>query len=528
MTETKETLRVFISYARRDASAFAEELLCGLELAGFEAYLDRHDIEAGVDWEARLGGLIQSADTVVFVISPAAVASERCDWEVKRAEALSKRIIPVVHVDVPEEQAPLGLKRLNYIFFNKGSFTPALGELARALRVDFDWIREHTRLGELAQRWQARNQSEVLLLRGPELDAARAWLAVWKAPAPEPTDLHRAFINESEAAEGAAVKRERKRQRALRISLGAATLVFAGLAAAATVFGLRERTAREGEAFALQRADDEKQKATNERDAAVRALAERDEALHRAQLADTSAQEATIATIAAREAALHERERANEEAQNAALEREAALAAREREQEGGLRVLRELQACVAVPPLPTIRSRRQEPPGRELEISCPRARYQAFLQAGRRAMSEPPTIDSRQLASDRFINALMAANTVRFASGEPIAPDDLIAINIELGQAYLELAELLGPLGAVNSDCAAGRSETLRAALGHFEQAAALGESAGALRGMGCVRMALGQTPEAIADFERALTLAPNDTDIRRLLDRARTATQQR
>ncbi len=231
MAETKDTLRVFISYARRDASAFAEELLCGLEVAGFEAFLDRHDIEAGVDWEARLGGLIQSADTVVFVISPAAVASERCDWEVKRAEALSKRVIPVVHVDVPEEQAPLGLKRLNYIFFNKGSFTPALGELARALRVDFDWIREHTRLGELAQRWQARNRSEVLLLRGEELAAARAWVSAWKAPAPEPTDLHRAFINESETAEGAQLKEERERlQRQARMQRIAGYAIAAAFA----------------------------------------------------------------------------------------------------------------------------------------------------------------------------------------------------------------------------------------------------------------------------------------------------------
>jgi len=30
---------------------------------GFEPYLDRHDIAAGEDWEARLGRLIEAADT---------------------------------------------------------------------------------------------------------------------------------------------------------------------------------------------------------------------------------------------------------------------------------------------------------------------------------------------------------------------------------------------------------------------------------------------------------------------------------
>jgi WD40 repeat protein len=212
MPEHKDALRVFISYARRDASEFAEELLNGLEVAGFDAFLDRHDIEAGVDWEARLGGLIESADTVVFVISPAAVSSDRCGWEVRKAEQLSKRVIPVVLLDVPEQQTPHGLKRLNYISFTEGnSYSLKLGELARALRVDFEWIREHTRLGEMARRWQARDRNAVLLLRGGELDAARAWLAAWKAPAPEPTDLHRAFINESETAENAALKDERER-----------------------------------------------------------------------------------------------------------------------------------------------------------------------------------------------------------------------------------------------------------------------------------------------------------------------------
>ena len=50
----------------------------GLEDRGFAPFLDRHDIAAGEDWEARLGGLIAQADTVVFVVSPEAVKSERC------------------------------------------------------------------------------------------------------------------------------------------------------------------------------------------------------------------------------------------------------------------------------------------------------------------------------------------------------------------------------------------------------------------------------------------------------------------
>jgi TIR domain len=62
---------------------------------GFEPYLDKHDIAAGEDWETRLGRLIEAADTVVYVISPDAVASERCAWEVDRggcAEQISRLV----------------------------------------------------------------------------------------------------------------------------------------------------------------------------------------------------------------------------------------------------------------------------------------------------------------------------------------------------------------------------------------------------------------------------------------------------
>jgi hypothetical protein len=97
-----ERPKVFISYARSDSAALAEELVTGLELADFEPYLDRHDIAAAEDWEARLGALIQSADTVVFILSPAAVRSERCTWEVERAAGLGKRLIPVQGKPVPE------------------------------------------------------------------------------------------------------------------------------------------------------------------------------------------------------------------------------------------------------------------------------------------------------------------------------------------------------------------------------------------------------------------------------------------
>src|SRR5262244_2397173 len=98
----EEKLKVFISYSRKDSAAFADELIAGLELAGFAPFLDRHDIAVGEDWEARLGGLIEQSDTVVFVVSPEAVKSEECTREVDRAIELSKRLFTVIFKSVQD------------------------------------------------------------------------------------------------------------------------------------------------------------------------------------------------------------------------------------------------------------------------------------------------------------------------------------------------------------------------------------------------------------------------------------------
>jgi predicted oxidoreductase (fatty acid repression mutant protein) len=210
-----ERPKVFISYSRADGSTLADELELGLPIAGFEPYLDKHNIEKGVDWEERLGALILKADTVVFIISPASVGSPRCRWEVDRTIKLGKRLIPVQWIRVDESEVPERLRRLNYTIFAAGqSFARPLAELATALRQDVEWIREHTLLGEQAARWKARGQAEHaddLLLRGSEMANARAWIARRSDDAPDITDLQRAFLSASETAEQARIGAERQR-----------------------------------------------------------------------------------------------------------------------------------------------------------------------------------------------------------------------------------------------------------------------------------------------------------------------------
>jgi WD40 repeat protein len=256
-TAADDKLKVFISYSRKDED-FALELLAGLQLAGFEPYLDKHDIAAGEDWEVRLGRLIEAADTVVFVISPDSITSARCAWEVERAITLKKRLLPILWRRVDDAQVPSTVKQLNYIYFDKPMMSvPSLTALSAALRTDLGWVREHTRIGEAAFRWHARGRNEALLFRGDELATAKAWLASPPEYAPEPTLLHLDFIKASEVAELARTSQERQQLDRVRRYQNRFSVVLALLSilvfciGAASVFFYRDSQLRDSSAFAI-------------------------------------------------------------------------------------------------------------------------------------------------------------------------------------------------------------------------------------------------------------------------------------
>ena len=190
-------LNVFISYSRQDLDR-AERLRDQLIDRKCEAYLDRHDILPGEPWKERLAKLIEVADTVVFLISPESVTSEVCDWEVNEAERLGKRLLPVVIRETPADVVPGRLRRLNYIFIrNANEETEGLEKLTKAVRTDIGWVREHTRIGQLAADWEHGNRATEYLLRGTALSAAELWISDRPPEGSTPTPLQRDFIQAS-------------------------------------------------------------------------------------------------------------------------------------------------------------------------------------------------------------------------------------------------------------------------------------------------------------------------------------------
>jgi hypothetical protein len=148
-----------ISYAREDAP-FAGELEMGLKALDYDVFIDRQ-MSGGEVWKQSLTHYIRQADTIVFVLSPASARSEMCHWEVEEATRLSKRVLPVVCRPLADEPALERIRELNYIFFTEGSsFMKALIELRDALDKNLDWIREHPRLFDVAQRWAAAGEAD--------------------------------------------------------------------------------------------------------------------------------------------------------------------------------------------------------------------------------------------------------------------------------------------------------------------------------------------------------------------------------
>jgi TIR domain len=218
--------KIFISYSRKDM-ALAERLEAALKARGFEPLIDRSEIYAFEDWWQRIQKLIGGADTIVFMLSPDALASEVALKEVTHAASLNKRFAPIVVRRVEDAAIPDTLRRLNFIFFDDPErFESSIDQLAEALTTDIGWIRQHTEFGETARRWNAAGRPSGLLLRSPVLEEAERWIASRPRGAPEPTTEMQAFVSESRR--GAT-----RRRNVLTGSLGAGlivALVLAGLA----------------------------------------------------------------------------------------------------------------------------------------------------------------------------------------------------------------------------------------------------------------------------------------------------------
>jgi WD40 repeat protein len=189
---------VFVSYARED-QAFVRKLLDALQRHGRHPWVDWEGIPPSAEWWREIEQAIESSHSVVYILTPASLASASCTKEVEHAVRNNKRLIPICREEVPEGAASPAVSALNWVFFrDTDDFDASVTTLLSALDTDLEWVHEHTRLLVRANEWEAADHDAGYLIRGRDLEYAEGWLA--KAPKLKdvrPTEAQTTFIHES-------------------------------------------------------------------------------------------------------------------------------------------------------------------------------------------------------------------------------------------------------------------------------------------------------------------------------------------
>jgi hypothetical protein len=173
--------RVFISCSREDA-AFAGRLALVLSDRGFEAVIDREDVDAEGAWKARVRPLILSSDQLVVLLTAKSVALPSVRWEAELAASSGKRVVVVVPAPLEDGiDLPPPLSTSPWFHFYQHPTRADSGihagpALENALKADLGWRRQYTGLFLLAEKWKG-NPAAVELLHGEGLAAGLKWRA---------------------------------------------------------------------------------------------------------------------------------------------------------------------------------------------------------------------------------------------------------------------------------------------------------------------------------------------------------------
>jgi hypothetical protein len=113
MTHQEKPREVFFSYARHDR-ALVEDVVRGLGRLNTNVWFDEA-LEGGQAWWDEIITRVQTCDVFVQAVSPAAVDSVACGRERGYAVALGKPVLPVIVEQMPVQQLPSDIARLQLV-----------------------------------------------------------------------------------------------------------------------------------------------------------------------------------------------------------------------------------------------------------------------------------------------------------------------------------------------------------------------------------------------------------------------------
>lgn len=92
-------IKVFISYSRRESSAFALLIHDRLKEMGVNVFLDMESLMFGENWQTALENGIKECNYFILLIGPTTLGSNNVLQEIEWAYQYKKRIIPIWHND---------------------------------------------------------------------------------------------------------------------------------------------------------------------------------------------------------------------------------------------------------------------------------------------------------------------------------------------------------------------------------------------------------------------------------------------
>lgn len=195
-----QTIGVFLIH-HVDDSDFSRRLNETLLVQGKSTWFTPEGTAGEADILAEAQRALDNAENVLIVLSPSLVRCGACLQRLAYAREQQKRILLVVYRDVVRSTLPLELGGLAWSDFrrNEGDFLTNFGELFRTLESDPDHVRTHTRLLVKASEWDDAQRDDSYLLRGSDMEASVEWLSQASDKTPTPSDIHREYIQASQA-----------------------------------------------------------------------------------------------------------------------------------------------------------------------------------------------------------------------------------------------------------------------------------------------------------------------------------------
>jgi tetratricopeptide (TPR) repeat protein len=111
-------VKIFVSYSRRDAGDFADQIQRHLSSFKYDIFTDIKSIQAGEVWSNTIETNISDCDIFVVIVSHGALQSPHVENEVLQAQRQKKKIIPCFLRGINPNKIKWGLEKIQGVEFS--------------------------------------------------------------------------------------------------------------------------------------------------------------------------------------------------------------------------------------------------------------------------------------------------------------------------------------------------------------------------------------------------------------------------